>query len=42
MHQMINIPVGDWKTSMIVPANIAEGKKKKEKVFMIFNVQYNI
>jgi len=38
MHQMINIPVGDWKTSMIVPANIAEGKKK-EKVFMIFNVQ---
>lgn len=40
---MINIPVGDWKTSMIVPANIAEGKKKKkEKVFMIFNVQYNI
>lgn len=28
---MINIPVGDWKTSMIVPANIAEGKKKKKR-----------
>lgn len=28
---MINIPVEDWKTSMIVPANIAEGKKKKRK-----------
>lgn len=31
---MINIPVGDWKTSMIVPANIAEGKKKKERKFL--------
>lgn len=30
---MINIPVGDWKTSMIVPANIAEGKKKKRESF---------
>lgn len=28
MHQMINIPVRDWKTSMIVPVNIAKGKKK--------------
>lgn len=34
MHQMINIPVEDWKTSMIVPANIAEGKKKKERKFL--------
>lgn len=33
MHQMINIPVEDWKTSMIVPANIAEGKKKKRESF---------
>lgn len=31
---MINIPVGDWKTSMIVPANIAEGKKKKKRKFL--------
>lgn len=30
---MINIPVEDWKTSMIVPANIAEGKKKKRESF---------
>lgn len=30
---MINIPVGDWKTSVIVTANIAEGKKKKRESF---------